>query len=399
MFKSISFTHMPGIGPAVDIGQLAEALLFYGQVNVVANPATLTYLCLMFHPRVLAEYIRQGYLNVFYTENRLAIHTLNSGSTREIHQQISFTSPALELGRQLRRGLEESGHDMSQVKILTSQLKRLIRAFSYEKSNADLFDSLVADREFLSSTAKRYCELWLPNTKLASDFSFVAERQADGLVIHTNAEFAALNAEYHKRVSVGHSSISPAYLLATVQNAVEDFCVSAQLDSDISANPINIIASDVKLKGILRLSGDADAQIDMFSSSYLGDVAALGNAVRAGKVSFAQLLKVLEKAEKFKVWLREQDADANVAHEYYKAVSKSTFLEKLPGKSFRWSVFTGVGVAIDAAGAGGFGTSAALAVSAIDAFILDKLVKGWKPNQFINDELAKLLENDSKKGS
>jgi hypothetical protein len=399
MFKSISFTHTPGIGPAVDIGQLAEALLFYGQVNVVTNPATLTYLCTMFHPHVLAEYIRRGYLNVFYTENRLAIQTLNTGSTREIHQQISFSSPALELGRQLRRSLEESGHDTSQVKILTSQLKKLIRTFSYEKSNIDLFDSLVVDREFLSSAAKRYCELWVPNANLASDFSFVAEKQADGLIIQTNAEFSALNTEYHKRVSVGHSSISPAYLLATVQNAVEDFCVSAQLDSDIAANPINIIASEIKLKSVLRLSVDSDSQIDMFSFSYLGDVAAIGNAVRAGKVSFAQLLKVLEKAEKFKHWLREQSVDANVAHEYYKAVSKSTFLEKLPGKSVRWSVFTGAGLAIDAAGAGGLGISAALVVSAIDAFILDKLVKGWKPNQFINDELAKLLEHESNKSA
>jgi hypothetical protein len=33
----------------------------------------------------------------------------------------------------------------------------------------------------------------------------------------------------------------------------------------------------------------------------------------------------------------------------------------------------------------GLGTTAEMAIGAADALLLDRLIKGWRPNQFIND--------------
>jgi hypothetical protein len=46
---------------------------------------------------------------------------------------------------------------------------------------------------------------------------------------------------------------------------------------------------------------------------------------------------------------------------------------------------------MDALGAGGLGTVAGLTISACDQFLLDKLLKGWKPNQFIDEKLKDFL--------
>ena len=46
-------------------------------------------------------------------------------------------------------------------------------------------------------------------------------------------------------------------------------------------------------------------------------------------------------------------------------------------------------MALDALGAHGIGTATGVAISAADAFLLDRLLKGWKPNQFIDDSLKK----------
>jgi hypothetical protein len=66
-------------------------------------------------------------------------------------------------------------------------------------------------------------------------------------------------------------------------------------------------------------------------------------------------------------------------------------LEKLPSKSIRWSFFTGAGIITDIAATGGIATLVGLGLSALDTFYLDKLISGWKPNQFIEEEVKKLL--------
>lgn len=78
--------------------------------------------------------------------------------------------------------------------------------------------------------------------------------------------------------------------------------------------------------------------------------------------------------------------------EYYKSTSKETWIDKLPGKGFRWSIFTGLGMALDVVATGGLGTVSGLALSAGDAFLFDKAVGGWKPNTFINKNVKKFLK-------
>ena len=77
--------------------------------------------------------------------------------------------------------------------------------------------------------------------------------------------------------------------------------------------------------------------------------------------------------------------------EYFRAVTEESWVDKPPTKVARWSVFTTVGMAMDAAGAGGLGTIAGALVSAADAFFLDKILKGWRPNQFVDGPLKTFI--------
>jgi hypothetical protein len=77
--------------------------------------------------------------------------------------------------------------------------------------------------------------------------------------------------------------------------------------------------------------------------------------------------------------------------EYYKEVTAGSWMDKLPARAARWSIFTGIGLVVDALGGAGIGTAAALAVSAGDALILDSIIDGWKPNHFIDNELTKFI--------
>jgi len=49
-------------------------------------------------------------------------------------------------------------------------------------------------------------------------------------------------------------------------------------------------------------------------------------------------------------------------------------------------------MALDSLITGGIGTMIGVGLSIADTFILDKLIKGWKPNQYIS-EVEKFLVN------
>jgi hypothetical protein len=102
-------------------------------------------------------------------------------------------------------------------------------------------------------------------------------------------------------------------------------------------------------------------------------------------------MKVLKKATRFKKWLIGVDPDEDLLKRYYREVTKETIVDKLPGKSTRWAIFTGLGLVTDLIATGGIATVGGLTLGALDTFCLDKLISGWRPNQFIEDEVKKLL--------
>ena len=106
-------------------------------------------------------------------------------------------------------------------------------------------------------------------------------------------------------------------------------------------------------------------------------------------------MKAIYAADRFKGWLVKQDIDSELIKEYYKEVTKNSSFDHLPGKSLRWSIFTGLGIASDLIIAGGLGTVAGVSLSLLDAFVLDKLIKGWKPNQFVEENLENLIKNNT----
>ena len=98
------------------------------------------------------------------------------------------------------------------------------------------------------------------------------------------------------------------------------------------------------------------------------------------------------KADKFRSWLQNVPSDKSLIGEYYRVVSEKTFAERLPTKFTRFIIFTGIGVTLDLFGAGGIGTAVSTGLSAFDSFYLDKILKGWKPNQFIDHQLKPMIK-------
>lgn len=81
-------------------------------------------------------------------------------------------------------------------------------------------------------------------------------------------------------------------------------------------------------------------------------------------------------------------------NEYCREVTKDSIIDKLPSKAIRWSVFTGAGAVGDLLLTPGIGTISGLVLSVLDGLFLDKLLKGWKPNQFVEEYLFGLINKE-----
>lgn len=110
----------------------------------------------------------------------------------------------------------------------------------------------------------------------------------------------------------------------------------------------------------------------------------ISEAINSGERSFADFWKILSKGERFKSWLKGKSADQYLLKEYVQDISKDSWIEKVPAKTVRWSVFTVLGALTDLITVPGAGKVVGTLLSGGDTFIVDKLLKGWKPNQFIN---------------
>ncbi len=132
----------------------------------------------------------------------------------------------------------------------------------------------------------------------------------------------------------------------------------------------------------------------MFQETVINDMPSIKEAVNSGERNFRDVVRLVQQSEKFKEWLRKQDGTDDLRKAYCQEIAHIDWVDKLPPKSLRWLIMTGAGLLLGAVAGPVTGVAAATALSAGDAFLLDKLLKGWKPNQFIEGPLRQFLRND-----
>jgi hypothetical protein len=76
--------------------------------------------------------------------------------------------------------------------------------------------------------------------------------------------------------------------------------------------------------------------------------------------------------------LRDKNPDERLLNEYFEAVTRDTWIDKLPSKGARWIITTGLAAAVEAFYPTGAAMAAAQGVSVADTMLLDKILKGWR---------------------
>lgn len=94
MFGNIIFRDaLPG-EPPLDVGALAEALLFYERVGVVASKGTLRHLLKTVKPFVLLSLLNAKRLEIYYLDEHPVVHTETPPNSEAIHTLLRISAPA-----------------------------------------------------------------------------------------------------------------------------------------------------------------------------------------------------------------------------------------------------------------------------------------------------------------
>lgn len=391
MFDSILYTASSAPSPLIDSGALAESLIFYGKVKVVGNTAVLKELTARIPPFELLSLLRQGRLEIHYLGDQIAVSSTPMSNSSVLHNLVTISSP---------------DHTIEKVAISTFHLtagrsgvgtagaiefENLLKPLDHSKFDQESIIRTLTDKRATNEIARALVHSVAPNYTEIDQARFEIEQTNQGLVVNTNIDFVRVNDEYHRIVSPEHSSIDQAHIISRIQAVYETIYFAGLLESEIVVSERERVICAKTISAVVNRAEMNVSQVEKFLDLTLGNGRAIREAINSGEVKFSSILKLLEKADEFRGWLAKQPTDANLLRTFYEETIKDSWVEKLPAKPIRFSLFTTLGLAADAVVTGGLGTLAGIGIGAVDSFLVDRLIKGWKPHQFVKGSLEPLF--------
>jgi hypothetical protein len=390
MLDSILFKNSGSYDQVIDIGALAESLIFYGKVRVLGDAAVVQYLVRKIPPLILVELIESGRIEFHYVHETLGVRTQKT-YTGEIHDLVKFTlldvsyeDKATQVFRQAARS--------PQARLAGYKFGRIISNFEHDSFNQDSVIQALAENCSINSSVETLISKLAPEYQQVESILFkINLKHSNVFTVDTNIDFEKVNVSYGSRTPSSHSILTSAFIVSQLQSAYTSAFYGAAFNSEVSTSALEATLGLHALEGILSRRSAGSQNLGQFLELTLENTYAIREAVNAGRVTFYEVLALLKSADKFRHWVAGVPDDKDLKAAYYQEVVKDSKFEKLPVKTSRWACFTAAGLGIDFLGAGGLGTAAGVALGAADTFLLDKWIAGWKPNHFIEGDFKKLF--------
>lgn len=371
-----------------DVGRLLDAMLYYSKIDFIVDARSFTGLwkvlgkdgtkSLLSHPSLNVQITPEMPVILNNTVNGITTHSQqtitasgkdnaiikHSDTARSIHQLISnnYSCSLVEI-RKMLNGFKETRYS----KIIPSS-----------DFKTDLFSSLISDSEsmrlFLRAFAAR--EGMTINDDLIKNLHVDTISTKDGFIISNNIDL--------DKILIGARKIDRwDEVLPFALDYKNDLHISQALSSDIISNNINVEIASARIDVSINRALKSKNRISAFEEFAFESAGCFGEAFNEGKMTLRECLKIIDSTDKFRSWLTGIPVNRDIVKEYHLAVNRETILGKMPARVARFSIFTGAGIAADLMGTGGLGTLAGVGISAFDNFVVDGLIKGWRPSNFV----------------
>ncbi len=390
MFNRIFIKSSRDKSRQVNIGKLAESLLFYDTTDLMVDKFVITELCEILTIEQLEYLVKEGFLNIHILRNTIGV------GEHKVDNQIAYapfvlSSEALNLSEDLYKVYYQKTGKKSKAKELKRRFLELTSEFKYfGELRTDILDEWN-DKQYLSKGLRAYINSYLHQLDTSKFNIELVDSVKNGPIeffnFDTNLNLEEINEKYNELLP---HNLNLNDCLRGMANSRGDFNIATNLESEVYSDLRNNPYLSIKFDDLVQKITKSEKEINTFQDYVLDDCADLDTILKSGEKSFDDFLELLEKSRKFREWLSKADEDSKLITAYYNELFDKSWLEKTPGKVARFTLFGGAGMIIDAL-AGGIPIGSAI-TSAIDNTAVDKIAKGWKPNQFVETELKEFLK-------
>lgn len=389
MFKTICIKPNELSFPT-DIGFIAENLLYYENVQVIAGSDTLPLLISNCGVETIIELLTNRNFKILVRENLLCVSSRQSNLGQPLNDVLLVTANSLNKEEMIFRGIYKASGRRGYSKRITQKLLPHIDTIKYQSNICDLVREDLNNSDYIKQTIIDTIKFYNPKLTLRSEeieYDFV--KTDEGYLFKTNLNYIHINKNIPNNPD--GKIINPTAIMLNVLETRGDMHLASELDAEIATTAINSTLMKIKFHDIYKRTTKSTNELFQFNDFTLSNGHAIREVINNGDKNFHDFFAVLDKADKFKDWLKNIGDDKSIIQEYHAAVIKETWVDKLPPKTLRWSFFTGAGLLAEILATGGIGTLIGLGLSAGDEFLLDKVLKGWKPNVFIDKVLKNFI--------
>ncbi|HXJ41885.1 MAG TPA: hypothetical protein VNH18_21590 [Bryobacteraceae bacterium] len=338
-------------------------------------------------------------MELVYIENYLGVATVNGGQTSERHGLIFTESPVQKLDEWTYEKMLLYTNNRRKSRSLADRIARYVKPEKWRSPEAEDARNDLLDPEFANACARAAVPHLTRGYVPPEDAYFAVKLDPGSAIesrgiqfdmsIETNFDFDVANTLYQRYVP--NAKFDKASLMVGVFAALADLRTTARFSDEMAVSPAGFVVAKMKLARLLSKRHQSAEQVQAFQEWTCEDGRAIREAVNAKHKNFDDVLRLVEAAGRFKDWLAQREESADLRKAYLQAVSRSSWGEKLPNKVLRFLLFNAAGAALGhvqtpVAAAAGFG------LSILDSFYLDGLLKGWKPDQFIEGALREFIK-------
>jgi hypothetical protein len=370
-------------------------MLFYERASAHGGRGLIEGLARRCSPEGLIEAVEEGLLELSYAPEIPSLMTHDTDTPMARHRPVlpKFGDYAIEdVASEVFLAITgRKGHSRR----LASRLGK--RALTYEYGDGVIAASkvLLCDPVAIRHLYQVVLGERTPGFSSTHIVHVDVELLSDGDVrVRDNIDWRAVNVEYHTRVSPQHSTMSTQFVLAHQVQALAELTLAADTKADMMVDELSAKLGSYALVDSLNRLSKSSKQVAEFQELLYGEGRAIAEAVNAGRISFHEALEACRRSSRFKKWAGSIGVDSTLAREYLREATAEEWISKLPAKPLRWILFVAAGEAVDALMGGVTGKLVGLGISAVDTFVVDAVSRGWKPTQFIQGSLSRLVTGD-----
>lgn len=375
-------------GNAISLGELAQAMFFYQHVQIIFDRETVIMLFKTLGASRFLSLIARENISSVYVEDELAVQDIS----KEVNHYgfTSFTvmgnatgvrhfTPEERLASQL---VEFNNISQSDAFSFSIKFFKKVRVRTYlsdyfiSKGIINSAQIELTETNLLHEATRRTIENFI-GTQEVGAFEIEAKLVGkNGFTIKTNLDFQKINRNRKNKDSLYELNLGNlllGLLISKSDNLIAAFYDGDIYTSDLSSRIISIRHQEI----IKKVTGNKD-EVRLFEEIVLNNASPIKDLIDSNQKTFDDFLLILNKAEPFREWTANLTPEKKMVAEYMDRVNSIGWSNSTTIKSLRFLICTGLGIIEPITGT---------ALSFADAFLLDKLVKGWRPHQFVEKDL------------